>query len=387
MTQADFPCVFKDSAEKNPERRYKMLIYLRRSSMTPDDGRNIYASYSPDGICWSDPLKDGSFPHNPLDLYTGDAQSFMFDKKEKRYVGLTRSYVLEEMGGRPVLKRTRTASISDDLVQWTEPVLILRNDEKDPANVELYHLEVSVYENLYIGLLGVFHTDPPLGEKAPGSPFLHAMRGKIDVQLAVSRDGIDWERVGNREVFIPNGPAGSFDSHVIFCPTDPLIPRGDEIWIYYSGSDLDHVERGTRYCVGRAILRLDGFVSIDGGEDEGTVTTKPLRFTGTRLTVNAKVEEGGHLAVEILDSENHPIDGFGEKDCDFMTTDEVRHVMTWNGSPYVSPPIVRPKTPEEELAWQPPMKVLARTPWHFGTPIKLKFHLKKARLYSFVFNE
>ena len=33
------------------------------------------------------------------------------------------------------------------------------------------------------------------------------------------------------------------------------------------------------YAIGLARMRLDGFASLDGHESDGTVTTKPLRFT------------------------------------------------------------------------------------------------------------
>ena len=59
---------------------------------------------------------------------------------------------------------------------------------------------------------------------------------RIDIQLAFSRDGTNWQRVGQRRPFIPNGPEGSYDSGMIFVAQPPLVreDRG-EIWLYYTG--------------------------------------------------------------------------------------------------------------------------------------------------------
>ena len=71
----------------------------------------------------------------------------------------------------------------------------------------------------------------------------------------------------------------------------------------------------------------------------------------------AAVWLGGSLAVEALDGEGKPVPGFAAADCKPITSDGIRHVVTWKGSPDCH-------------------LLQAR-------PIKLRFHLKKARLYSF----
>ena len=49
------------------------------------------------------------------------------------------------------------------------------------------------------------------------------------------------------------------------------VRMGDEIWIYYSGANRDHdglidpEAEGHLSGIGRAVLRLDGFVSADAG--------------------------------------------------------------------------------------------------------------------------
>ena len=107
-----------------------------------------------------------------------------------------------------------------------------------------------------------------------------------------------------------------------------------------------------------AKLRLDGFVSIDADSKEGSLTTKPLKFTGKNLTINAAAEKG-YVLVEVLDENGYPIDGFSKKDWDTFSSDSVRHTVTWKG--------------KSDLASLQ------------GRCIQLRFYLKQAKLYSFAF--
>jgi porin len=75
-------------------------------------------------------------------------------------------------------------------------------------------------------------------------------------------------------------------------PSHPIV-RGDQLWFYYTGikyrstpehPDLDH----GAICL--AVLRRDGFVSLDAGEEEGITLTSPFKLTGGKLFVHA---EGG----------------------------------------------------------------------------------------------
>ena len=77
---------------------------------------------------------------------------------------------------------------------------------------------------------------------------------------------------------------------------------------------------------------------------------------GDTLVVNANAN-GGSLVVEALDAKGEVIKGFAGGDCAPITTDSVRHVVTWHGNPDC-----------HRLQ---------------GRPIKLRFHMKNAKLYSF----
>jgi hypothetical protein len=225
-----------------------------------------------------------------------------------------------------------------------------------------------------VGLLTPYH-----GETIQPIPADQLWRDKVDVQLAFSRNGVTWARVGRygaipagehpdwdwrqvaeQAVFIPYGEHGKdWDWGQIY-PFQPPLVVGDEIRIYYTGINGRHWWNyhgdTVQTAVGLATLRLDGFVSVNAGEEEGTLTTKPLVFLGDTLVVNADAA-GGSLRVEALDPQGNVIEGFSKEDCTPITTDSVRHVLQWQANPDCH-------------------LLQAR-------PIKLRFYLRQAKLYSF----
>ena len=202
---------------------------------------------------------------------------------------------------------------------------------------------------------------------------------RVDVQLLFSRNGVTWNRVvkdgmisvkelrGDRDwkqtaeqaTFLPYGKSTTdWDWGQIY-PFQPPLVVGDEIRFYYSGIKGRHWAAYHNdpfdSAIGLATLRLDGFVSVEA-EREGTLTTKSLVFLGDTLVVNANAK-GGSLVVEALDANGKMIKGFTKSDCTPIKTDSVRHVIAWKGNPDCH-------------------LLQAR-------PIKLRFHLRNAKLYSF----
>lgn len=166
-----------------------------------------------------------------------------------------------------------------------------------------------------LGLLYVLYGDPD-------EPKIRK-KGFMDVQLAASRDGITWRRIGGHRPLIPRGSRGDFDAGMVG-PNNGLVERDGRIWLYYNGWTGEHretkayrrandpglLEMGRLGCgTGLAWLRQDGFISVDAGEDEGSLTTKTERLGGMRLFVNARTADpSGMLMVEVLPGERSASD-------------------------------------------------------------------------------
>ena len=106
-------------------------------------------------------------------------------------------------------------------------------------------------------------------------------------------------------------------------------------------------------------LRLDGFVSAFGPMKGGELITKPLKFAGSKLTLNFSTSAAGSVRVEIQDAGGTAIEGFALADCPDVFGDAIERTVTWKGGADVS--------------------ALA------GRPVRLRFQLKDADLYSFRF--
>ena len=130
--------------------------------------------------------------------------------------------------------------------------------------------------------------------------------------------------------------------------------------LHYDG---DRGKKGES-LIGLAKLRLDGFVSVDAGDEEGVLITKTLTYTGNRLEINADAQDG-QLRVAILTPFEGSIPGFSKEDCDPFSSDDIRHTVTWND-----------KSDLGELMQEGSIG--------YGG-VLLKFYMNKAKLYSFKF--
>src|SRR5262249_22401162 len=75
--------------------------------------------------------------------------------------------------------------------------------------------------------------------------------------------------------------------------------------------------------VRRFVHGLDGFVALHAGPEGGEAVSRPLRFDGGRLVVNARAAATGGVRVELQDADGRPLDGFAAPDCPEWRGDEV----------------------------------------------------------------
>ena len=135
-----------------------------------------------------------------------------------------------------------------------------------------------------------------------------------------------------------------------------LIRRDDEIWHYvdYGGA---HGGGDAKRVYARFTQRLDGFTSLDTETRTGTATSRPITFKGERLVLN--ITATGETRVEISNEKGKPIPGFALTDCNPIQSDNVRHLVTWNGKEDVS-----------SLS---------------GKVVRLKFQMNNTKLYAMQF--
>lgn len=266
---------------------------------------------------------------------------------------------------------------SPDLKQWAGPEVVLSiqaDESKDPKDY-IEYMDLLAYHvggaktGAWLGQMVVFHSDRTNQQYRMPRPFVVWRRGTTELRLVMSRDaGASWHRVGGKQTWMPHHEEDRGYDRLVFAHYP--IRVGDELWLYYSAWNGDHLVYNydgslfykdgylRRAQTARATLRWDGYMSLDADAQEGEVVTKPVVFQGTKLIVNAAAKDG-ELRAELRDEGGKPIPGFRAADAVPFRGDAVSATIRW-------------KT-KKSLA------TLA------GRPVRVSFRLKRCSLYSYRF--
>jgi hypothetical protein len=281
--------VIHDPRDPDPSRRYKAVIR----------DRGTRAWLSSDGIHWRD--------HGVIIDQCYDSTTVHWDPVGEKWIASAKIF----RDG----KRARGYAESRDFFNWSDTYFMATVDEQDAPDDQMYAMIVFRYESLYLGLLRMYHLDSDT----------------VDIQLASSRNARRWDRLV-RTPFISCNPEKETWDHGNNSPsTDPPLRMGDELWFYYSGRSTTHGEVPNRGAIGLGTLRVDGFVSMTGGSDVGTLSTRPCTLAGHSLYVNANAADGVLLA-EIRDESGSPIAPFSLQNCIPVKEDTLGIPLRWRGA-------------------------------------------------------
>ena len=344
--------VFRDTnPECRPGEEYKGL--------TSGTG-GLFALKSPDGIHWSrlraEPLiTQGTFDTHNISFW---------DPLQKHYW----AYIRDFHDG---IRDIRVAT-SKDYLTWNVPERLKFNDVPDEP---LYTNSVVPYwraPHIFVGF-------PTRYTERPNTPILAQLpdwqhrqnRMKIHPRIGTavtdglfmtSRDGKTFYRWG--EAFykpgierVHNWVYGDFyqNQGLIETASDDL-DSPPEISMYVTE---DYWKRPTR--LRRLALRVDGFVALHAPLAGGELVTKPIRFRGKELSLNYSTSGAGTILVELQEADGSPIPDFTLADCYEQFGDTLDRRVLWKKRDNVS-----------SLG---------------NRPIRLRFVLKDADLFSWKFEE
>jgi hypothetical protein len=299
--------VLFDAEEPRDDWRYKLLTGARPSNC-------ISAFRSADGIHWL-PLQRG-----PVIGTNPDCPLGFFRACAGRYVVYHRVWG----HGRRVFR-----SESWDFRHWSaEPRLVFEPDAGDPTNIQFYGLGAAPYGPYELGTLWIYHTDE-------GDLDIAKMGGIQQPELAYARSGYAWHRAAQGHPFLPNGPAGAWDSGNLQCASMPLYLQ-HEIRYYYAGTRARHQRRWEAARLpaglGLATLTPDRFVSLDAGDEEAELLTAAFPLPSASLLVNACTADDGWLRVGLLTASGQPLPGLSPEDCVPLRGDSTAHPVRFAGS-------------------------------------------------------
>jgi hypothetical protein len=322
------------------------------------------ASGRPTGIWWArsrDGIHWESLPEPALP-YWSDRFNAVAAKVDGKYLvfGRAARYLRNEISSF-VEKGLRTVwrTESADGQEWSLPELVFAPDIEDAPTTQAYSLVPFRYGDLLLGGVERMYTVPD----------------KLDTELVWSRDaGRNWQRSRARPPFIAWGEAGAWDDTWIALTANDPIEHAGGLWFYYSGRstghDLPHPFKHA--AIGLAVLRKDGFASLQATEQPGVVVTRVLQWPDATLHVNCDPRRdlrshpgfaSGELRVEVRDEKNQVVPGFGWDDCISLRENTAKSQPTCSST----------------VAWQNGRTLRELQ----GQSIRLAFRLRDCHLYSF----
>lgn len=332
----DSSTVWLDLEEPDPARRYKLFLYNQATG-----GKALSVYFSADGIHWS----ECAGRSGPL----GDRSTVFYNPFRKVWV-----YGLR--GGAEGIGRLRQYWEHADVLaaaRWEagQPPFWVGADRLDPPRAdlntpcELYNLDAVAYESVLIGLFDIWR----------GQPEDRAKPNELCVGF--SRDGFHWHRPV-REAFIPvSERVGDWNWGNVQSAGGCCLVVGDKLHFYVSGrKGVPGSKSSGVSATGLALLRRDGFASMDADAAGGVLTTRPVRFSGKYLFVNADAA-GGEVRVEVLGEDGQSVAPFTLDTCRAVTADATAQRIAWEGAP--------------DLA--------SLT----GKPVRFRFQARSARLFAF----
>lgn len=344
---------FKDTNPNcEPNERYKAIGGTKASN-------GLSTFKSADGIHWSRLSQGPVVTEGAFDSHN----TAFWDADQQRYSMYVRYFSKGNFQGLRLIGVTH----SRDFETWTPPVGLTYPDSPPQ---QMYTNQVAPYyraPHLLFGFPTRYVARPLTNhvqtlDPVPLRKTLTAATRRVGTDLTEglfmsSRDGLSFHRWN--EAFLRPGPqlqgrwlyGDNYQSYGLWeAKTDQR-----EISMHFSeGAWQNDVNRVRRYT-----MRLDGFVSMHASYSGGSVTTKPLLFSGQRLSVNYATSAAGGLRVELRDKSGQPISGFSLQDSEELYGDSTDQVVAWRGGPSLG--------------------TLS------DSPIQIHFELRDADLYSFQF--
>jgi hypothetical protein len=326
---------------RDPKQRFKALAGT--------EGSGLIAFTSADGLHWSklrdEPvITDGMF----------DSQNVSFwSEAEQLYLCYFRTWT----GGGYSGFRTVSRSTSKDFINWTKPQPMSFGD----APMEhLYTNQTHPYfraPHIYVGTAARFmpgrqvvSTDEANRLGVNPSYF----RDCSDAVLLTSRGGYSYDRTHKGALIRPGIGLENWVSRSNY-PALNLVQTGPtEMSLYVNQNYAQPTSAIHRYS-----MRLDGLASASAGAETGSLTTKPITFTGPTLQINFATSAAGGIKIELQDTTGRPIKGFTMEDSVEQIGNEIERTASWSGGSDLSALI--------------------------GTPVQIKFQMTDSDLYSFRF--
>ena len=225
----------------------------------------------------------------------------------------------------------------------------------------MYNVDAVPYESIMVGLFKI------LCGHGNGDSAKAGMPKTTSIHFGYSRDGFHFMRPDRTPAIDGSGwGSGAWDSGYLGNISSGFTIKDERIWIFYVGARGDATQNDPPRCmnangmhcnfsVGLATLRRDGFAGMVA-DGLGSIATRPVKFSGAHLFVNADARFGD-LTAEVLDEDGKPYAGYSAADCAGLSReDATKKAIVWSGGD------------------------LSR---FAGRPVRFRFNLHTTTLFSF----
>jgi hypothetical protein len=337
--------IYEDTYDPDPSRRYKILLfpYTRTIDVCGgiEGGPGVVAC-SADGVNWTMDTRHQWYSRpkgsdTPNNIY--------YNPRRKVWQVICRRYNND---------RRVAMCESPDLLQWTEPRVIIHPDSLDSSLLQFYGMPTLVYEGEYFfGAVQCYYV--PSEEKStehsqgPQNSW-SKWHGNVDGQLVYSYDGELWNR-SDRTVFVPRTEMGTVGASCVY--PYQLIQEDDKIVIHAQGTDHSHGVRGPAKTLRYELCR-ERFAYLEPVGGWGRFITRCIAPFEKELTLN--YHSTGQILVQVTDLERKPFPGYTFEECTPLKGNEINGKVSWKKKKDLSPFI--------------------------GQRIRLEFRMIDARMYA-----
>jgi len=303
---------------------------------------------SADGVHWKKLRAEPVLPPQTRAAY--DSQNLAFwSEAENCYVAYYRVFRrFPNMGGIRWIARATSA----DFRTWSEGKEM---EFGDAPPEHLYTNQTSPYyraPHIYVSIAARFMPGRQVvsdGEAKAIGVHPQYYKDCADGVMLTTRGGLNYDRTFMEGFLRPGVGLENWVSRDNY-PALNVVETGPQEMSFYVnrhyGQPTSHLSRYT--------LRLDGFASLTAPYRGGEATTKLLRFMGTNLELNYATSAAGLVRVELLSAAGEKLAESRE-----LIGDRIARTVLWPG--------------RTDLAeWQ-------------GKPVRLRFRMKDAELYSLRF--
>jgi len=312
-TQA--PNVFLRADEPDPNRRYLMIT--EGTTWT----RPSLVLYSPDGLRWTASPKPPFESHSISEYY-----AVLYDPKDpnpdRRWKAYTQVNVSKN-GFHGYRGRAIGLAFAKEPETWKEYEIQPIFSAFEGMESEIHIAHVSRFHDTYIMLYDAMEPNH-----------------YIETEIAISHDGVNFQRIQNGVKVVPNGSPGEPDAANICVSPNSLFVHEGKVWWYYtiSPDTYQTADRALRAWpryryTALAHWRQDGFASlrVDSAVQRGEITSRILKVSRdgpTQIWINAvaPIARGG-IQVDLVDTTGRVM-----AKCKPWCGDSVRGKLEWASS-------------------------------------------------------